>query len=952
MNNVPSASHKPTGLPPPPSKFIRSHTVSASTAPTIPKPVVNLSPIKTEHSSKTNQQIIAPPKPSPQKNVNNAVPNVDVGSSPNRVKDLINMHESMKKQTPPLTRTYSTPIKPMPPTMPTTPPKQPSIVHTPQKQIILPPTPTVSIPQALKIEEKPILNTFTPRVSNIPPTNDLSPNPHRHNSRTKSMIIRPLNSPTVRVNVEQEQIRSLEKNTQEAVPNVLPISPFIRTPPPVSSDLMRTVVKSRTGTRFNERSVQYLQLDEQKINGTMIQRSPASPVAVTKSKPFQPKNLETETFNISLFENAYSKLQTRVQRDEKLALIKSLFHNKKAYHDVTTNVMKQDEKDKQMSMREQHLKLLLMGDISGKDLNLVWEEESIETIEQDKKQNNERIERELDALLSLLQKPRAALNLLFDSRDQSSLQPNEIMFMYKYRQSLYRERKLFVLVINGILWNDNNGRRDGLALLKDLPQDLTTEDALELMCTLGNVYEIRVASVKILEQRPLPEIYHFTPQLLQTVRKYESKLITTDDNLMMSFLLQCAAQSDRIYNKLCWALTVQVDANPDDTLYKSMQYKLLMLQEGKKTSLPLFIRQQKLVSNLSDVSTHLRTLYAAVPRPQKIQILQSILNGTYSSETFKIHDWNSVFPLDCLPDTFMQLDLKQYKQLHCDDCGIFKSAMAPLAIPFVVDGSGEADRVYKVIFKRGDDLRQDALIMQLIRFMDQVLKKNGLDLCLTPYNIVATGADTGFVEMVTQSHTIASVLDHNPTIYDFLEKHNSDRRDLETALDRYVRSCAGYCVITFILGVGDRHLDNLLLREDGSFFHIDFGFVLGNDPKPQFTTPPMRLTKEMVYAMRDIQDVDGVESAQFKRFKLLCCQAFTALRKYANVILLMLLLMTDSGLDQITQHNIRTVKQNFALHLSTEESNQYIENKINESVRMVLPNINEQFHKIAQRFRD
>lgn len=52
--------------------------------------------------------------------------------------------------------------------------------------------------------------------------------------------------------------------------------------------------------------------------------------------------------------------------------------------------------------------------------------------------------------------------------------------------------------------------------------------------------------------------------------------------------------------------------------------------------------------------------------------------------------------------------------------------------------------------------------------------------------------------------------------------------------------------LCFLFGIV-RHLDNLLLRDDGSLFHVDFGFILGRDPKP--FPPPMKLCKEMVEAM-------------------------------------------------------------------------------------------------------
>ena len=67
------------------------------------------------------------------------------------------------------------------------------------------------------------------------------------------------------------------------------------------------------------------------------------------------------------------------------------------------------------------------------------------------------------------------------------------------------------------------------------------------------------------------------------------------------------------------------------------------------------------------------------------------------------------------------------------------------------------------------------------------------------------------------------------TLYrEWLKKHNPSKELWEGAVDRFTRSCAGYCVATYVLGIADRHNDNILLGENGLLVHIDFGHFLGH----------------------------------------------------------------------------------------------------------------------------
>jgi len=298
--------------------------------------------------------------------------------------------------------------------------------------------------------------------------------------------------------------------------------------------------------------------------------------------------------------------------------------------------------------------------------------------------------------------------------------------------------------------------------------------------------------------------------------------------------------------------------------------------------------------------------------------------------------------------------------LVAEDAEVFKSAQMPLGISFLTNmpqpDVKEADRLqykYRIIFKDGDDLRQDQLVLQMLRLMDRELKMSGLDLKLTPYRVIATSATTGMVERVEGNPLSRVLSQYSRDIKSFFRHHHPDRTGpygvKAEVMDNYIKSCAGYCVVTYLLGVGDRHLENVLLSPAGFLFHIDFGYILGRDPKP--LPPPFKLVKEMVDAM------GGHQSAHYRQFQQYSSEAYIILRRRAELFINLMMLMKDASIADISgvpgrpedpERQLYKFWERFHLEMSNEEAYAHMQSLIIHSQTAFVPQMVEWAHKLKQ----
>uniref|UniRef100_A0A8C1YLE8 Phosphatidylinositol-4-phosphate 3-kinase, catalytic subunit type 2 alpha n=1 Tax=Cyprinus carpio TaxID=7962 RepID=A0A8C1YLE8_CYPCA len=411
---------------------------------------------------------------------------------------------------------------------------------------------------------------------------------------------------------------------------------------------------------------------------------------------------------------------------------------------------------------------------------------------------------------------------------------------------------------------------------------LSPVSALELLDSKFADTEVRKVAVSWIESSSDDELADYLPQLVQAV-KFECHL----NNALVIFLLSRALGNVNIAHYLYWLLRDAVQDPAFGQRYDRILGVLLCLcGTGLRTELE---KQTRLVQLLGALAEKVRQASSSTRQVVLLEGLERV-QSFFQKNSCR------------LPITPSLVG----KELNIKACSFFNSNAVPLKIA-LVNADPLGDEI-NVMFKVGEDLRQDMLALQMIRIMDRIWLQEGLDLRIVNFKCISTGKDKGMVELVPSSETLRKIQVENGVtgsfkdkpLAEWLRKYNPAEDEYEKASENFIYTCAGCCVATYILGICDRHNDNIMLRSTGHMFHIDFGKFLGHAQMIgsfKRDRAPFVLTSDMAYV------INGGErpTSRFQLFVDLCSQAYNLIRKHSNLFLNLLSLVLYGTILQTKQ---------------------------------------------------
>ncbi|GAB5373440.1 hypothetical protein AAMO2058_001751900 [Amorphochlora amoebiformis] len=305
-----------------------------------------------------------------------------------------------------------------------------------------------------------------------------------------------------------------------------------------------------------------------------------------------------------------------------------------------------------------------------------------------------------------------------------------------------------------------------------------------------------------------------------------------------------------------------------EAIEKSSEFDLCMFKEHREKAVTAL--EKRVVSSLPVAQTMGLVLLSHSVRYPGVfgSIKERLTQPSSSIGDVLLYD----FPLNVLMDKAKGHVVHPFqvnivvKEVHVLD--VFKTNSKPCLVNMLPAQREQLmSSPMRLIVKHGDDFRQDVatmLVFRLFNFLWRVGKLRHKDIPVRchAYHTCATGENIGVIEFVENCFPLSKIKEIQPVSPEKLQ--------------RLVATGAGSYIAAFVLGIRDRHADNIMIRDDGVMFHIDFGRVFGDSVL--MDTSSFAITKGFR---------EQIGSATYGEFVQMCIKAFRVLREAKNIDLIM-----------------------------------------------------------------
>ncbi|KAM3726746.1 Phosphatidylinositol 3-kinase piki-1 [Dirofilaria immitis] len=461
---------------------------------------------------------------------------------------------------------------------------------------------------------------------------------------------------------------------------------------------------------------------------------------------------------------------------------------------------------------------------------------------------------------------------------------------------------------------------------------LSSVQAIELLLPHFPDLTIRSKAILWLKNASSDFLFNFLPELVEALR-FE----TFEDSSLAVYLLTLCAGDRRFAFELYWQLQQRIDQRQERSY--SNRCSLLQQQVLKLLDEEFSIdieNQHRLLQALNAVSCELKDVGDATKMQLTLQRHLALLDA-------RILENNVRLPL--LPSFLCT-------GISVSESSYFNSLTKPIKVTFKGLKSS-----FAILYKVGDDMRQDALVLQLVKMMNDIWLSQELDLRMVIFRCIPFGNKSGMVELVSDCRTLCEIQSavgatgvfKDDLLKKWLEMHNPSEFQYKIALENFHLSCAGWCVATYVLGIGDRHNDNILVTRTGHVFHIDFGKYMGDWQTAagfRRDRTPFIFTSDMAYVINEGSPQSA--TSRYQHFVDNCCKAFNLLRKKYSILVNLMKMMSCSGIAGMNLEAVNFVQSNLLLNLTDTQATVQFTRMIEESLKSKFPRLNFLAHTLVQ----